>query len=378
MKKFTQILILSIFTILMIGGFTKSAFADTPTIEFQNSPLFGESNFIPGQSVTKTIKFTNNTDITRNAYIRVAEVVNTDKFGDAVTLVIKQGDTILYNDTFSNFFNKGKVNLPQVEVGNTNIISFIATFIPESNNDYQNKVMGFGLQAVLEDVEVSNDTTTVIGGSGGITLGAKHLAITNENATATGMQGTIMISWTTNIPATSQVIYGLTSGGSYNLDLTAPNFGYPFSTIETNLDPNKKTDHIVSIINLPLGLYSYRVVSRASPATVSYEHQFTVPLLAENNNPILNNNNLNTNGQVLGAQNNPLALGTNNNGGLDTTQNAENLNNNNGDNLLGASAGNIMGLSNLSFWALLVALLLLIILIIKIIDRRRKNKNIIL
>lgn len=300
MNKFKNILIFSILSILIIGVFTNKAFAETisnpKVIEFESSPLFGENSFVPGQSVTKTIKFTNNTDISRSAYLRVAEVVNIDKLGDSINLVIKQGNIIIYNDNFSNFFKKGKINLPQVKVGSTNTISLVATFIPESNNNYQTKVMGFGLQAILEDVEELNDNTTVIGGSNGISVGLNHLIITNENAVFLQPQDvqSVSVSWNTNIPATSQVIYGLASEGPYSLDMTSVNFGYPYSTEE---DLSKITNHNIDIHNLPQGTYVYRVVSKASPATIGYEHYFTV----SDNNKILNLDNPNNNQKVLGA-----------------------------------------------------------------------------
>lgn len=57
-------------------------------------------------------------------------------------------------------------------------------------------------------------------------------------------------------------------------------------TIEKDLGVNKTTSHVVNISNLTAGEYVYRVVSRASPATVSYEHKFVV---SENNIVYLDN-----------------------------------------------------------------------------------------
>jgi len=359
MKKLIYTLIFSILTILTIGGFSNTAFAITTTsaIEFESSPLFGTANFVPGESVTKWVKFTNSTDISLRAYLRVAEIINTNKFGDAVNLVVKKGDTILYNDTFSNFFDKEKIELSQVKAGETDIIYFIATFIPESGNNYQNKTMSFGLQAILEDVDESSDTTTVIGGSGGGTFGSKHLVISNENANFPQNNTTtsINVSWNTNIPATSQVIYGLLSEGPYTLDISAPNFGYPFSTIEADLEPSKVTNHIVTINGLPEGLYVYRVVSRASPATVGYEHTFAIAY-GENNN--LPKEKINGNDGVVLDE-------------LPIDENDSGIKNTIGK-VLGASVGDATKVSNNFIW---FALILLLIIIILIIIYRQKKKN---
>lgn len=363
MKKLIKISILSIFTILMIGGFAKSAFAvaQIATIQFENTPLFGmngtgELNFAPGNSVSRWVKITNSTNVNHRAIVRAINVNNESKFGDAVTLQIKKGNTILYNNTFSNFFNKSEVILPQVKSGETDTINFIATFKPESGNNYQNKNMNFSFQIGLEEVESSTDTSTVIGGSGGVVLGQKNLIISNENANfIQGEIQSVIVSWNTNIPATSQVIYGLTSGGPYNLDLGAPNFGYPFSTIETDLDNNKTTNHIIEINNLPAGEYSYRVVSRASPATVSYEHMFIVPLLAVIT-PVININP--QEGDVLGAS---------------TEKSLGDIEEGVGS-VLGASTGSSIDTVN-SVWFWFAIILLLPLIIFFIIYRRRKKKS---
>jgi hypothetical protein len=387
MKKFTQILILSIFTILMIGGFAKSAFADAPLIvHFQNEPqhLFNEANFAPGNEITRTIGVSNNSGSSQNIIVEATNALDTGGLGDKLNLVIKEGDIIRYNDTLGKFLRAGEVSLsPLSNISNTTY-SFGVTFDTGADDNLQNKTLGFDLCVGFQGGTTQCGNTVISGENGGNTGGSTisgsnggtiTLIISNEqalNISNVGQTGSATIIWDTNKLSTSQVIYGVSSG-SYNLDLNIlPNLGYPLGSVE---DGNKVMNHSVTLSGLtPGATYVYRVVSRASPATVSYEHQFTVPLLAENNNPILNNNNNNLNnaGQVLGAQNNPSDIGINNDGELDTTENAGNLNNQ-GGNLLGASAGNIMGLPNLSFWALLVALLLLIILVVRIIYRRRKT-----
>ncbi|MFC1775424.1 hypothetical protein ACFLY0_01025, partial [Patescibacteria group bacterium] len=88
--------------------------------------------------------------------------------------------------------------------------------------------------------------------------------------------GSAFISWLTNYDSTSQVVYGLTSEGPYTIDLNDPTgkFGYPMANVE---DPTMVREHFMTLTDLIIGeTYSYRVVSHASPPTVSYEHTFTV------------------------------------------------------------------------------------------------------
>jgi hypothetical protein len=84
----------------------------------------------------------------------------------------------------------------------------------------------------------------------------------------------VSIAWSTNIPSTSEVIYGLTSDGPFKLNISAINFGYPFKTKE---DRSLVTKHNVSLPNLSIGKsYTVRVVSGAGNPTFGPEYTFTL------------------------------------------------------------------------------------------------------
>ena len=86
---------------------------------------------------------------------------------------------------------------------------------------------------------------------------------------------TATIQWDTNLLATSQVIYGPVPPGGYILNTgILPYLGYPLGTTENG---TKVLNHSVTLTGLAPGTYVYRVVSRASPPTVSVEHTFTMP-----------------------------------------------------------------------------------------------------
>ena len=363
MKKFIKILIYTVGTIIILGGFHNTAFAISPTVEFENTPLFGETNFVPGNSVTKWVKLNNNTTEPQRAIVRAIDVVNsgTFKLGDVVHLVIKEGATVWYDGSFSNFFSKSEVLLEQIPAGQQRTYNFIVSFDSNSSNDYQKSTMSFSLQAGFEvptGDEVITDTTTTIsgqigGGGGGTTSGSRHLVISNENVAnqAPAGSGIVIATWNTNIPATSQVIYGLASGGPYNINMGATYFGYPLGTPEQNLDPNKVINHSVPISLLP-GTYAYRVVSRASPPTISYEHQFTVPLSLGAENTITTGGG----GEILGANSENVATST--------------ASTSNENNLAAVVASGLGGL--FSWWWLWIILLILLVLGLYIYNRRRE------
>ena len=82
------------------------------------------------------------------------------------------------------------------------------------------------------------------------------------------------ITWTTDDPATSRVVYDTVSHAVLG---EGSNYGYANSTAEADSDP-KVLSHSVSISGLTAGTtYYYRTVSRGSPETISGEHSFTTP-----------------------------------------------------------------------------------------------------
>ena len=112
-------------------------------------------------------------------------------------------------------------------------------------------------------------------GGGGFTGGSSsggsvQLVISNEKIVK--IFGTsAIVSWSTNLPATSRVVYDTAShfpGGS------PPNYGYAFSTLE---NPTKITSHMMLIVGLTPGTaYYWRPISHTSPAeAVGNELSFT-------------------------------------------------------------------------------------------------------
>ncbi len=90
-----------------------------------------------------------------------------------------------------------------------------------------------------------------------------------------------LVTWETNKPATSRVIYG-SSNESHIYDSAdtiaeLPLYGYAHTTQEFHTPPadNGETLHVVAISDLqPETEYFFRVISRASPDTVSEEYSF--------------------------------------------------------------------------------------------------------
>lgn len=113
---------------------------------------------------------------------------------------------------------------------------------------------------------VTDNAGNVSGNSGefDITVGVAAV-ISSQNAIGvTG--GNIVVTWTTDRPTTSRVVYDTVSHPDLG---TGDNYGYAFSTIE---DTNKVTSHSVTITGLGTGVtYYYRVISHGSPTAIGGE-----------------------------------------------------------------------------------------------------------
>jgi hypothetical protein len=289
-KMIKKIIYLMILTVALIGFAGQTKAQVLPTVQFEQTPLFSNVNFAPGDSVSRWVKLNNNTTASHRVVLRAINAVSTGDLKNVVGLVIKQGETVLYDNTFANLFSLSELILPQVAAGEQATFDFIATFKTTAGDEYQNSSMGFNLQIGFEDTEEVTDDTTSIGGSSGgssgsVIIGPKVLIISDDTISSTepAQPDRAVISWNTNLPSTSQVIYGLASGGPYILNLTLPYFGYPLGTIE---DTTKVVSHAVTLYDMVPGqAYSLRVVSKASPPTISYEHTF---MLIEDGTIIIN------------------------------------------------------------------------------------------
>jgi hypothetical protein len=264
---------------------------DNLVIEFENSPLFSEANFIPGDGVTRWVKVTNNSQNTQGVLIEAINFSNSGDLGDNLELTIKEGSNELYKDTLTNFFSYGELFLSNVAGDGGSTQYDLNVRFPEGadNTSMEDSLsfdilIGFSGEGGADNG--GGDTEVVITGGGGGssggggsqgTSGYRGLQISNEAIfDIIPVAGTAEAFWNTNHAATSQVVYGLVSSGPYTLDLNDPKFGYPFATSE---DSTKVTEHHMNLFGLILGeTYNYRVISHASPATVSFEHTFTVPV----------------------------------------------------------------------------------------------------
>ena len=284
---------------------------DNLKVVFEQDPLFGEVNILPGDGVTKTVTVTNNSGNSQDIIVDTINEVDSG-LGEALNLVIFEGGSELYNNTLANFLTSGVVSLSNLNNNNTTVYSFTVSFDSEADNSLQEGNLGFDLCVGFSGGTIlcggsngggggsngggggsnggGGDSNGGGGGSGsggsgggGILPETDPLTVFNERilylniGDGTVGDGTALVVWETNRPATSQVVFGpaYDSQGDlimYSLDLTETYFGYARGVEEKT---QKTVNHAMLIKGLTAGnTYKYRAISRASSLTMSFENQF--------------------------------------------------------------------------------------------------------
>ncbi|OHA31902.1 MAG: hypothetical protein A2928_02165 [Candidatus Taylorbacteria bacterium RIFCSPLOWO2_01_FULL_45_15b] len=327
-------IIFTIFSFVVLTAFSASASAvraegEPPiVVTFQSTPLFSEANFLPGNTVTRTITVKNNTGGAWPVYVESINESDEAGFASNIHFEIRKGANIFFDDTLRDFFDSGLVLLSTLAGGESVTYSLGATFVEEAGNELQEKQLGFDLRigffngqgetppevpenpydpAPEDDPEAETNSENDSGQSGpplnppagqfisvssgggsgeggrgeggGSAAGnirATTLIITNETASGIDYErGIASITWDTNLRSTTAVVYGPAST-TYALDLDAPNFGYPSGTVE---DATLVLNHGLTLTGLVSGTYKVRVVSRTTPGgspTISREWTFAL------------------------------------------------------------------------------------------------------
>lgn len=246
--------------------------------------LFSETNFLPGQSITRLVRVTNNSAQTQRIAVEAINQTNIDNLASQLDIIIKEVNNTIYSKTLKQFFDDGEIYLSSLAgSGGQTQYNFNVSFKSGANNDYQGKSAGFDLLVGFEGTEgglpLPSPGEGTSGGGGTLPPG---LTIYNE-ATETVTGTSVIITWTTSYYSTSQVIYAAEgetiNGRSHTLNLSdnldvPPYYGYARTTPEYDT-ASKVINHSVTIIGLTLDTaYYYRVVSHASLA-ISQEYSFT-------------------------------------------------------------------------------------------------------
>jgi hypothetical protein len=389
------------FTAFALLAFPAAASAQLSTT-FVGLP-FSDTNLVPGSSVSGSVTLTNGFETPQDAQIEAVNVSDPDLLSEQMTITIAEvGGSVIHDGlSFNTFLTTGIYPLSNIASGESKTYTLSIILLSGAPETYQGKTLDFdfcvgfaGDEFQCGDTNISppidnggggdgggGGGTTVSGGGNGQVGGTIRLTIFNEAAfvlsagTAGVNGGEASIEWDTNLFATSQVIYGPVSHPDYpfSININQPNFGYPFSTDEIAV---KTEHHTVTLTGLTGGeTYVYRVVSRASPPTVSLEHTFTVAMGGGESSDTDGENGPTISSGSGGVGNTGTGSGDLRRGDLESASTtASSSEEEQVNNLAAALFGLPDGWGGFWGFLLLVLLLLLIALIVWFVMRSRENK----
>jgi len=115
----------------------------------EGDPIFSVSNMAPGGSEDHTVLVTNSSAASRPIGVRGVLTSDSGDLSSVMQMQIKQGSTILYDKTLSQFFADSAsldgIPLSTLPSGNLTNYQFIVTFQESAGNQFQNKTVVFDL-----------------------------------------------------------------------------------------------------------------------------------------------------------------------------------------------------------------------------------------
>ena len=179
-----------IMTVVLIFPAIVLADEDDLVVEFESTPLFSEANFLPGNTITRTVEVTNNTEGAKDIIAEAINVSDPDDFSEVLGLVITEDENELYNDTLANFFEEGEANLSSITgLGGSAIYNFSISFLPDSGNGYQENELGFDILVGFRGEGGNEDGGDDGSGSAAAAFGA------NCEEEATSSRWIVTLSW---------------------------------------------------------------------------------------------------------------------------------------------------------------------------------------
>ena len=240
--------------------------------EFEKTPLFGELDMLPGDSVTRWIKVENKGGNAESVVIGTANVADSDDVSKSFEFVVKKNAVELYRGTLHDFLNAGEITLETL--GGQAAVRYDVTIsfgLDVDEQELQDKRIGFDITiGFAGGRKTSGSDNFSRGGSGQAVF-----TITNVRPVLIGANE-VSIGWDTNINATSQLIYSAESE-SHNFNFNAaPLYGYAHAY------PNPAgtgvfKQHLVLLPGLTqCTTYYYRVLSArvSGKPSVSVEYSF--------------------------------------------------------------------------------------------------------
>lgn len=187
--------------VLSFSG-TTAAFAGILTVNFESDPLFGEANFLPGDTVSRTVEVINTDDQPHDVYVEMVNVVD-GGLGDLMDVTITSGGA-LFSGTFNQLDAANEQFLSTLPSNTAAVYTFNMTFQPQTTNG-QGGSLAFDFCIGFSGGPTNCDATTEGGdgdgdGDGDGGGGGPTITLTRHSNGPSGPEGEILGEQTSIIP----------------------------------------------------------------------------------------------------------------------------------------------------------------------------------
>lgn len=227
-------LFLSTFLLLAPGAFAWAALE----VEFEKAPLFSEANIMPGDSVARTVKVTNVGQVEESVEVLVNNTFS-DGLADYLQITVSSSLGEHWASDLSAFFANTPLGLGNLLPNEHRVYTFTVELPVLTGNTAMLKQAGFDLIIGFVGGErVSDNEPESPGGSGGrggSSGSVPNLTIFNEQVASVSVNAqNAVITWNSNLPATSYLVCGVVGTEPFILTNTPPLFGYQFALPEVD------------------------------------------------------------------------------------------------------------------------------------------------
>lgn len=127
------------------------------TVDFETNPLFGVTNFLPGDTIVRTVTVTNTGSETKDVYIEMVNVVD-GGLGPMMTVAVTD-PAILFSGTLAELDAANEQFLTSLAPGASKVYTFTLYFLPQAGNEYQLKSLRFDFCVGFAGGQYECDTT---------------------------------------------------------------------------------------------------------------------------------------------------------------------------------------------------------------------------
>jgi hypothetical protein len=254
LKKIILVLLLGFFSV--VGQVEAAGLG----VVFEATPLFSEAKIMPGDSVARTITVTNNNIEPEDIEIEAINVF-TSGLASAINLTVTAPGETYFSGSLDQFFSASPLALGILAGTDSRTYTFTASLPAGTGNALMLKNVGFDLVIGFVGGEQVIDNPVRRSGGGG-DGGIPKLRLFNEEVINVSVaSSSAVVTWNSNLPASSYLVCGKVSEGPFVLSTDAPLFGYKFFVSEVD---TKVVNHSLVVTDLDLVDYECRPAGRQS------------------------------------------------------------------------------------------------------------------